>query len=246
MIIALLADIHSNLEALKSCLTHATEQGAERFAFLGDLVGYGADPEAVVDMIAEHASRGAVVVKGNHDDAITNSARNMNDVAYESIEWTRNALSESHKQFLAALPLIVKTDSVCFVHGSADVPERWTYVDSPMVARHSMEAARATYVFSGHVHDQVLYFKTMAGKTGAFHPTSGRAVPIHPRHNWLAIAGSAGQPRDGNPAAAYACFDDAKQEITFFRVPYDHLTAANKIRRSGQSEWLAHRIENGV
>src|SRR5450755_1190002 len=119
LIIALLADVHSNLEALRACLKHAAGRGAERYAFLGDLVGYGADPAAVVDIVADHASRGAIVVKGNHEAAVTQGARSLNDAAHEAIEWTRNALSPGQRGFLASLPLIIHDGSMCFVHASA-------------------------------------------------------------------------------------------------------------------------------
>lgn len=246
MIIALLADIHSNLEALQACLKHASERRASRFAFLGDLVGYGADPGPVIDTVANYAARGAVVVKGNHDVAIDNGARDLNEAARDSIEWTRTALSDQQKLFLASLPLYVREESIYFVHSSAEVPERWEYIEGNTAARHSIEAAGTTYVFSGHVHDQVLYFMTQAGKIAPFHPISGSAVPVPSHRRWLAIAGSVGQPRDGNPAAAYALFDSGKEEMTFFRVPYDHRTAAQKIRQAGLPDWLADRIERGV
>ena len=246
MLIALLADIHANLEALNACLAHAAQLGAERYAFLGDLVGYGPDPAQVVDIVREYVARGAIVVKGNHDEAVERAARALNDEAHEAIEFTRDALSGDQRSFLSALPLMVKQDSICYVHGSAEAPHKWGYVLDSSGARDSIEAAQTSYVFSGHVHEQVLYFKTLAGKTAAFHPLSGSRVPVHSHHHWLAITGSAGQPRDGNPAAAYALFDSGKEELTFFRVPYDHLTTANKIRRAGLSEWLAHRIENAI
>jgi predicted phosphodiesterase len=102
LIIALLADIHSNLEALQACLKHASERRAERFAFLGDLVGYGADPGPVIDTVASYAARGAVVVKGNQDDATDEGARDLNEAARDSIEWTRTALSDQQKLFLAS------------------------------------------------------------------------------------------------------------------------------------------------
>ena len=91
MIIALLSDIHSNIEALNACLKHAAENGAERYAFLGDLVGYGANPEEVVAAVARCADQGAIAVKGNHDEAIEKRAAYMNDATKESIEWTRRA-----------------------------------------------------------------------------------------------------------------------------------------------------------
>ena len=246
MILALLSDLHANLEAFRACLKHADERGAERFAFLGDLVGYGAEPVAVIDLVAEHAHNGAIVVQGNHDAAIGDDVRGLDDLAHEAVEWTRTALSPSQKEFVAKLPLIVREGDFCFVHSSAERPERWLYVTTNGAARESIEAAGATYTFAGHVHDQVLYFHTPTGKTAPFRPTSGSAVPVPPHRRWHAIVGSVGQPRDGNPAAAYALFDSVKEEMTFFRVPYDHLLAAQKIRAAGLPEALAQRIERGV
>ena len=246
MIFALLADIHSNIDALNACLAHAREHGAARFVFLGDLVGYGPDPGPVIDTARRYQALGAVVVKGNHDEAVERGTRDLNDEAHEAIEFTRGALSADQRSYLASLPLIVRDGPNCFVHSMANAPEKWQYIQSSHDARESIEAAGTTYVFSGHVHAQVLYFKTLAGKTAAFHPISGSPVPVHGHHHWLALVGSVGQPRDGNPAAAYALFDSAKEEMLFFRVPYDHLAVASKIRRAKLPEYLAHRIENGV
>jgi len=246
LIIALLADVHSNLEALRACLKHAAGRGADRYVFLGDLVGYGADPAAVVDIVAEHASRGAIVVKGNHEAAVTEAARSLNDDAHEAIEWTRNALSPAHREFLASLPLVIHDGSMCFVHASAAAPEKWEYIDNNTAARVSIEESGANYVFSGHVHDQMLYFLTPVGKIAPFRPISGSAIPVPSHRRWLAIAGSAGQPRDGNAAAAYTIFDDAAEQITFYRVAYDHLAAARKVREAGLPESLARRIEQAV
>src|SRR4051812_11114134 len=170
MIIALLADVHGNLAALEACLRHARERGAQRFVFLGDLVGYGPDPAAVIDAIA--AIDGAVVIKGNHDEAVEVEprTRDLNDVAYTAITWTRRALSADQRRFLSSLPLIVREEDLCLVHASADRPERWEYVEDAAAAQRSMDAAARPYVVSGHVHDQMLYFTTPAGKTASFRP----------------------------------------------------------------------------
>jgi Calcineurin-like phosphoesterase superfamily domain len=144
LVIALLADIHSNLEALDACLKHAAENGAGRYVFLGDFVGYGADPEEVVVTIARHVAEGAVAVKGNHDEALEKRAGYMNDAAKDSIEWTRKALSAECKVFLSSLPLVLREGLMCFVHASAASPARWDYVDAPGAARRSSEAAQAT------------------------------------------------------------------------------------------------------
>lgn len=245
MLTALLSDIHSNLAALLACLEHARERGADRFVFLGDLVGYGPDPAAVVGLIA--GIDGVVAVRGNHDEAIEVEPKTseLNDVAYQAILWTRAALGPAERRFLAELPLLVREDNLCFVHASAHRPGGWEYVNDEAAAERSMNAAQVPYVFSGHVHDQGLYFETPAGKVAAFRPTSGVPVPIPHRHRWLSIVGSVGQPRDGNPAAAYAIFNGASEVMTFYRVPYDHLATARRIGEVGLPEILAERLVRG-
>jgi diadenosine tetraphosphatase ApaH/serine/threonine PP2A family protein phosphatase len=245
MLTALLSDVHSNLAALTACLAHARDRGVDRFVFLGDLVGYGPEPGAVVDTIA--ALDGAVVLKGNHDEAVELEPKTseLNDLAYQAIVWTRAALRPSQRQFLADLPLMVKEDNICYVHASADKPGRWVYIDDGAFAQRSLEVASVPYVFSGHVHDQALYFETTTGRMSAFRPTPGKPVPIPHRRHWLSIVGSVGQPRDGNPAAAYAIFNGATEMMTFHRIPYDHLATARRIVEVGLPEILAERIVEG-
>jgi len=245
VVIALLSDIHSNIEALEACLRHARENGAERYAFLGDLVGYGADPQAVVDLVEKYSQEGSVVIQGNHDAAIEAADEHMNEDAAAAIDWTRGVLGAEGKAFLAQLPLCVRDGAVCYVHASADEPAAWDYVDDLEAAVRSMLAAQTAYTFSGHVHDQALYFLLPTGKISPFRPTPGSPVPVPAHRRWLAIVGSVGQPRDGNPAAAYALFDEAKASITFHRIAYDNATAAKKVRAAGLPESLAWRLETG-
>lgn len=246
MVLALFADIHANLEALDSCLVHARARGATRYAFLGDLVGYGADPGAVIDIIADHSSRGAVVVRGNHDAAISGSRGYLNDAANAAIAWSRGVLSPGQRAFLEGLPLCVREGATCFVHASAVAPERWVYVDSAGAAELSARAAATPYTFSGHVHHQMLYGQGSGDRMIAFKPTPGVAIPIGSHRAWLAIVGSVGQPRDGDPSASYAIADLGAQSLTFHRVAYDHLEAARKIRAAGLPEMLAYRLERGA
>ncbi len=246
MILALLSDIHANLEALRACLAHAAGRGAGQFAFLGDLVGYGADPGAVLDITAEHAARGAVVVKGNHDDALAASNAYLNASASAAIAWTRQVLSPEQRAFVASLPLCIRADDACFVHASAALPDHWEYVDSPAAAERSARAAGTPYTFSGHVHDQALYVSNAQDRMIAFRPQPGVPIPVGSHRRWLALVGSVGQPRDGNPAAAYASVDLEAKSITFHRVPYDNREAARKIRAAGLPESLAYRLERGI
>jgi diadenosine tetraphosphatase ApaH/serine/threonine PP2A family protein phosphatase len=246
--LALFADIHSNLEALTACLDHAKALGAERYAFLGDLVGYGADPVAVLERVEQHAADGAAVVLGNHDAAaIGRPTPGLNSLAQAAIDWTRERLGKRQRAFLAALPLTVRDDNLLFVHASAAVPERWTYVTGARQAQLSMAAGGgAGFIFSGHVHEQKLYYTGAGGYPLPFRPVAGTPIPTARHRQWLAIVGSTGQPRDRNTAACYALADLERARLTFFRVPYDYGSAAQKIRAAGLPERLARRLERGT
>ncbi|GAO02733.1 metallophosphoesterase [Anaeromyxobacter sp. PSR-1] len=247
MRLALFADVHANLEALTACLAHAEAAGVDGHAFLGDLVGYGADPVAVLELVQAHAERGALVVLGNHDAAVLEAreAATMNPTAEEAVRWTRERLGPAARAFLAGLPLVIRRDPLVLVHASADAPGEWAYVTDPLHAQRSLAAAGAPYVFCGHVHEPVLYYTGAADRPVAFRPVPGVAIPAPPRRRWLAVVGSAGQPRDGNTAACYAIVDVARASITFHRVPYDWPAAAAKVRAAGLPERLAQRLAHG-
>ena len=246
MRLALLADVHSNLEALQACLEHARVAGADRYAFLGDLVGYNADPVAVIDLVRSHADAGAVVVMGNHDAAVVDEPSEFMGVGVaEAIRWTRRQLDEDRLAFLAHLPLTARDGDCFFVHASADAPERWTYIHDGWRAAFSMEAAQATYVFCGHVHEPMLYFVGADQRPQPFQPVPGVPIPVAGHRHWLTIVGSCGQPRDGNPAACYAMLDTGQPSLTYWRVPYDAETAAYKVRAAGLPGEFARRLERG-
>lgn len=243
---AMFADIHGNLEAISTCLAHAHDLGAERFAFLGDLVGYGADPVAVLDLIESHARKGAVVVLGNHDAAALGRAADLHPHAQAAIVWTRGQLGASQRAFLQGLPLVVREQGMLFVHASAAAPEQWVYIASAAQAEASMRAAGTSYVFCGHVHEPQLYFRGPNGRAVLFQPVPDVPIPAARQRQWLAIVGSAGQPRDRNSAACYAMFDSERERLTFYRVPYDHRAAAMKVRAAKLPERIAIRLERGT
>lgn len=247
MRLALLADVHSNLEALVAVLAHAREQGAGELAFLGDMVGYGADPEAVLERVEEEAARGAVVVQGNHDAAVLDPgvAAGMNPAALEAIAWTRTRLGARERAFLASLPLVARRGDATFVHGSAERPGEFLYVTDPVRAEGCLVAAGTPWTFAGHVHEPVLYYTSAADRPLPFRPVAGVPIPVPSRRKWLAIAGSVGQPRDGRPAASYALFDDERRTLTYHRVAYDWPSAAAKVRAAGLPDRLAERLEHG-
>ena len=246
MRVVLLADVHSNLEALTACLEHARARGFDALAFVGDLVGYNADPEPVIDLVAEQAARGAIVVKGNHDAAaVEGPAPNMDPTAAEAIRWTGERLRDARRRFVERLPLVAQRDDATFVHASAASHEAWTYVTDAHRAEESLRAAGTRFVFCGHVHEPALFTSSAGRAPLRLHVAPGAPFTIAQRATALVIVGSAGQPRDGNTAACYALADLAAGSITFFRVPYDWREAARKVRESGLPSRLARRLEQG-
>ena len=244
--IALFADIHSNLEAFEACLEHANECGADEYIFLGDLVGYNADPVAIIEKIAELIDKGkARAVLGNHDQAIfMDHSKFMNTDAWNAIQWTREQLNEDHVNFLKNLPLMYQTDEISYVHATAANPQGWSYIQDSMAAWRCSEAAGTTYTFVGHVHEPALYYQSSSGKLLPFKPLPGNSIPISKHRKWVTIIGSLGQPRDGNPAANYALFELDQEIITFNRIDYDHHKAATKVERAGLPLKLALRLLN--
>lgn len=247
MKIAVLSDIHSNLEALQACLAHARWQGAEQYVFLGDLLGYGADPQACLEIISTKVESGALAVLGNHDEAVLGGlCEKLSFVARDAVYWTRQRMLQAELDFLRSLPLVAQAGKSLYVHASAAAPEKWTYIDNAVAAAKCMAASGKPLTFAGHVHHQVLYYTAGNGAVHTFVPVPGVAIPLMLRQRqWLAIVGSVGQPRDGNPAAAYLIHDSQRETLAFFRVPYDHWSAARKVRAAGLPERLAHRLETG-
>ncbi len=251
---ALFADVHANRHALEACLAHAEQAGAERQAFLGDLVGYGAEPGAVVQRVMTLCERGALAVKGNHDLYASSPLVNeRKTLGRASAAWTQQQLSQDERAFLAGLPMTHAENSFLLVHASADAPESWRYVETPELAAASLDAAvhppmgheSIRYVFGGHVHEQTLFFRGSAGKLMPFTPTPGVPIPVSRHRLWLATVGSVGQPRDGRTEAMYALFDDTAQQLTFHRVPYDVQAAMAAIRAAGLPAFFADRLEFG-
>ena len=242
MLLAVFTDIHANRQAFSACLDFARARGAERMILLGDYVGYGADPEWAVETVMGLVERGAVAVRGNHDNAVAIMTESMNAVAQAAIEWTRGRLSATQRRFLAELPLALQEEDRLYVHSEASNPARWRYVQSPLDAACSIEATEAHVTFCGHIHQPALYSMSSAADMTSVVPTSGVPVQLLEGRRWLAVLGSVGQPRDGDPAASFAMFDTGSGEITYCRVPYDVEAAAKRIRENGLPRWLADRL----
>jgi diadenosine tetraphosphatase ApaH/serine/threonine PP2A family protein phosphatase len=246
MKIAFITDLHANREAVSEVLAHAKAQQTQKYVFLGDFVGYGADPGWVVDQVCEHVKHGAIAVRGNHDAAtVAGPQPTMVEDARYSVQWTHDQLDAAQLDFLASLPLTAVDKGKLYVHANAYAPPEWAYLHARDDAARSMNATACRLTFCGHVHEPRLYHLAATGKAGDFMPVPGVPIPLSPQRQWLVIPGSAGQPRDNNPAACYATYDTEAEEVTYFRVPYDHDTAAAKVRAAGLPQRLAKRLEDG-
>lgn len=254
MRLALLSDLHANLQALDACLAHARTQGVDRYAFLGDLVGYGADPVGVVDQVMALQAQGALVIQGNHDAMAVAPPPGNVSMGSSTADWTHRQLGAEHRRFLADLPLTATLEHVLLVHASADKPDAWRYVDGERAAMACLDAAwglgvvdgaAPNQVMVGHVHHQTLFYQGAGRGLMPFRPTPGVGVPLPRSRACVVTVGSVGQPRDGDPRAMYVIFDMAAARLTFHRVPYDHTAAAQAIRQAGLPEYFAHRLETG-
>jgi len=256
MRIALLADLHANREAGEACLAKLRKLGFDRAVVLGDIVGYGADPEWAIDATQTLIAEGGAAIYGNHDETVardavpdaaaTKNASQKHPHAQIAIDWTRDRLSAAQRAFLADLPASIDDDDRLYVHANAWAPLQWGYIANELAAAQSMAATQRRITFCGHVHEPALYHSQIDRTARHFAPQPGVATPLLSSRRWLALPGSCGQPRDGNPAACCAVYDTDRRTLTTLRVPYDHHRAAEKIVAAGLPDALAKRLIEGA
>jgi predicted phosphodiesterase len=245
MRLAVLSDVHANLEALRAALALVERLGADRVVSCGDLVGYNADPNAVVDTIRE---RGIASVMGNHDAVAAGLEEpdGFNAVAREAIFWTRRVLSDENREFLAGLPARFEAGpGLLLVHGS--FLERDTYLFEPRGAARDLDGLErkrpdVSIVFFGHTHDPVVFSR---GVGGSVEEDREERVRLQPDRKHLVNPGSVGQPRDGDPRLSLAILDEERGVVERHRAAYPVEEAAEKVRRAGLPPHLAVRLALG-
>jgi diadenosine tetraphosphatase ApaH/serine/threonine PP2A family protein phosphatase len=238
-----ITDLHANLQALEAVLADARKTGYDQVLVLGDLVGYGADPAPVIARTLELSP--AAMIRGNHDKVCAGleTAAGFNEVARRSAEWTAETLSPADLKVLADLPrgprLVDAGIEIC--HG-ATFDEDY-YVFSALDAARSMEAASGRICLYGHTHLPAIYTTEEDPTTSEGGPDDELRLPE--RGPALINVGSVGQPRDGDPRAAYGILDVERQTILMRRVPYDIAAAQMRILDAGLPAWLALRLTTG-
>lgn len=237
--IAVLGDIHSNLEALKAVIEDAKSLSVTDFICIGDIVGYNADPKACIEIVREFNME---VIKGNHDHYCSSdeSLDDFHPLAANVIAWTRQQLSHNDIQFLRGLKLVKVIRGFTIVHSTLDMPEKWGYVFDTLEAEASINYQTTSLCFHGHTHVPVVYEKV----------TRVRCIPFDKIHlqigcKYFINVGSVGQPRDGDPRAAYCIYSPSERTVELRRVEYDIELAQDKIRRAGLPERLAKRLKLG-
>ncbi len=244
MRIAVLSDIHSNLEALDAVLARATELEATATWVLGDIVGYGADPGPVIDRVM--SLPGVLVLAGNHDLAATDRFDTawFNPVASEAIEWTKRVISGGQRRVLEDLEPSGSTDEGILVHGSIVDPAA-EYVVDVEGALDSFHAATFHRCFFGHTHLPSMFTLDDAGAAAGSPLADGEVVRLAPEVRYMINPGSVGQPRDADPRASFMIFDVEQAAATVHRVAYDIQGAQGKIRSAGLPAMLADRLAVG-
>lgn len=240
MLHAIVSDVHGNLEALEAVLADIARHSPASIVCLGDFVGYGASPNECIERLRpeiEHA------VAGNHDLAACGRLRlnyfNVN--AAMAAQWTETTLTQANKDYLMGLPFSVKWREALLVHASPAEPEDWHYVLSPVEADAEMDAYEESVCFIGHSH----YPGTFERRDGHPRYTRNPEVRLEKGHRYLVNVGSVGQPRDGDPRAAYVLYDDLARVLRHVRVDYDIAGAMKRILDAGLPRFLAERLQWG-
>ena len=252
MKVAIISDLHSNREALEAVLEHIARSGLETIYCLGDVVGYGPEPEFCVDVVRERAR---LCLMGNHDEALFRDASDFNPHARGAIEFTRERMQptwyntperRARWRFLRELPLTHTEGRFAFVHGSTRDPVREYVLSTDGIL--NPDKLRAIFdsfedvAVGGHTHHPGLHDETLR-----FHGLNGAdtlTLPLPRERKFFVNVGSVGQPRDSDNRACYAVLED--EQVTWHRVPYDFQSTADKILKTGVlSEVLARRLAMG-
>jgi putative phosphoesterase len=248
MKLALISDVHANLEALEAVLQAIAQDKVDLILHLGDLVGYNANPRECIDLICHEK---VLCVAGNHDRASLDPtlAQDFNIIAYQAVIWSGHQLSEKHKAFLQQLPVTqLIQDRYLACHGNPCSPD--AYISHHFQGKRVLnmlrrELAPATVCFFGHTHRRAVWYRDVRGKVAQL-PISEQSVQLDPENLYLINPGSVGQPRNQIPMASYAVFDTVEFVLHHKLVPYNIGLAQSKILAANLPPYLAERLAEGV
>lgn len=236
---AIMGDIHGNWEAFSAVLEDAEKRDVTSYVCVGDVVGYNADPALCLEKVRELDS---AVVRGNHDHYCSHDEclEDFHPLAANVVDWTRRHLTNEQINYLRNLKLSRRVAGFTIVHSTLDMPEKWGYVFDTLEADANFNYQSTAICFHGHTHVPVVYEKHDRVIRNEF-----KNIKLVLGRKYFVNVGSVGQPRDGNPLAAYATYSPSEKVIELHRIKYDIETAQKKIRKAGLPEKLAKRLELG-
>lgn len=239
-LIAILGDIHANIDALNVVLDDCRAQGVTDYLCTGDIVGYNARPHECLEIVR---GLGCPVVMGNHDHYVS-SQQNLEDFnphAAAVIEWTRSQLTEEELEFLRSIPFVSTKMGITLVHATMDNPEGFGYVFDHLQAEAHFTHQVTPVCFHGHTHCPMIYEKQI----GAVYRIDAQDFKMPIGRKYFVNVGSVGQPRDGDPRAAYVLYDPKARVVRFRRLEYDVAAAQRKVLEAGLPSRLADRLAVG-
>lgn len=236
MAIAIISDIHANLEALQAVMKSIKQYEVEAIYCLGDTVGYGPNPNECLELVREVSEK---VLVGNHDYAAIGKAdiEYFNQYAKAAAKWTRKSLTAENKNYLKSLPFTHQNNELLMVHASPTNPAHWYYVLNQYDAQAEMQSFSQPLCFIGHSHVPIVYSAKKGHKS--------TYMRFKKEQKYIVNVGSVGQPRDGDYRACYALYNQENHSLDYIRLDYDVNSTYSKIKKAGLPEFLAERLLKG-
>lgn len=238
MKLAVISDIHGNLEALDAVLQDCRTRAVDQIICLGDIVGYGADPSACLQMVTRECS---VTLMGNHEYAALGllSGQVMNSAARESMDWTQHHLDDRDLAMISDLPLEAQRENLYLVHASPDEPSKWRYILTSVEAEAAFRKFTGHICFVGHSHLPMIF---SISPEGSLRQRAGHDFCPDEENRYIVNVGSVGQPRDNDPRSCYIVYDSGEETISYCRVPYNIELAQSKMAQARLPQLLIDRL----
>ena len=235
---AIISDIHSNLEALESVLDQIEKEQVDKIFCLGDVVGYGPNPNECIELIRDKCE---LILTGNHDYACVEPSElyYFNRFAKQAINWSLDHITEENLQFLSKFTFKTTLNNILYTHANPHTPETWEYVLSIDDAIFNFSQFTEHICFIGHSHKPIIYIEDKKQK---YTFNEEREIELQPDCRYIINVGSVGQPRDSNPASAFAVVDTSTKNYELIRTGYDVEKTHKKMIAAGLPEFLADRL----
>ena len=237
---AIISDIHANADALESVLADIDDRRVESIICLGDIVGYGPEPDRCIDLIRGQC---AFSIMGNHDHAVLGltDTSYFNPYARRAVEWTQKQISDESRRFLLSCPFTVSDEGCFFVHASPHLPAEWKYIISRRDAMHNFDDFSERICFVGHSHIPVTFCRVQ----NRVRLVEEKSWQIDSDEKCIVNVGSVGQPRDNNPQSSYGIFDNESGLFDLIRVSYNVSSTQSKMKQHQLPEYLIQRLRYG-